>query len=64
MTERESLFPARVVEAEEGDVCMVFNAHGNAFLAFDYTPERLREEADRMERVVTLNDNPFGAVLS
>jgi hypothetical protein len=53
-----------VIQPEEGDVCMVFNSDGNAFHAFDYTPARLREEADRLERVVTIEDNQFGATLT
>jgi hypothetical protein len=33
---------------QPGDVCMVYDDHGNAFHCFDYTPEALEEEAERL----------------
>jgi hypothetical protein len=38
------------VEQQEPDICMVFSESGNAYHAFDYTPEDLEAEAARLRK--------------
>jgi hypothetical protein len=51
--------------SEPSDICMVFDDHGNAFHAFDYTPEALEHEAEVLRRhteitvTVTIHPSPF-----
>lgn len=38
---------------------MVFDEYGNAFDAFDYTPEELERQARLLRGVVTIESSPF-----
>jgi hypothetical protein len=46
-------------EPEPWAGCMVFDERGNAFDAFDYTPEELERHARLLRGVVTIEPSPF-----
>lgn len=46
-------------QREPDACCMVFDDHGNAFDAFDYTSEELERKARILRGYVTIKPSPF-----